>query len=258
MLRIQKRNMNENNLLADTPPATTRRSARRGDVTTSQTSSLTDLLRLEIIRGRLSPGSKLKIRDIATKYGSGTIPTREALSRLVRSGFVDFEDQKGFRVRHASTEELKDLSRVRILIETEALRDAIAHADIAWEARILGALHQMSRLPIYNSDNSKELNVEWENAHDTFHKELISNCSSECLKTFAQTLREQTARYRHLSVRAAATPSRDIRVEHKDIVDAVLERDADKACSLLEKHLRLTASIAMNETRSINSRVSEN
>lgn len=224
------------------------RRSRKGDSTTTMASTLTDRLRDDIIRGRLAPGAKLKIKELADAYGVGTIPLREALSRLATSGFLDFEDQKGFRVCTVSKEELVDLTRVRLMVEKEALRDAIAHADVAWEERILGALHRMSRQPIYMPGSDKVVNTEWEVAHDDFHKQLLSNCSSSWLKRFAQTLREQTTRYRHLSVRSSRTPKRDVPSEHRAVVDAILERDADEACRILEQHLSLSTAIALSET----------
>ncbi len=232
---------------AVTRPQPGRRS-RNGDATTTMASTLTARLRNDIIRGRLAPGSKLKIKDLAEAYGVGTIPLREALSRLTTSGFLDFEDQKGFRVRPVSQAELQDLTRVRLLVEKEALRDAIAHADLDWEERIVGALHRMSRLPIVQPERGATLNTDWESAHDDFHRQLLSNCSSAWLKGFADTLRDQTTRYRHLTVGASAGPQRNVPGEHKAIVDAILARDADAACRVLEQHLQRTTELALTHS----------
>src|SRR5262245_64920123 len=64
-------------------PVTTNRSARSktSRVSRTLTSDLFDRIRLDILHGRLQPGSRLLFRDLRTTYGSGQSPLREALMR---------------------------------------------------------------------------------------------------------------------------------------------------------------------------------
>src|SRR3546814_10393105 len=43
-------------------------------------------------------GIKLQIEDLKARYGLSASPLREALARLVSQGFVQIENQRGFRV----------------------------------------------------------------------------------------------------------------------------------------------------------------
>ncbi|WP_120292518.1 FCD domain-containing protein [Paraburkholderia sp. BL23I1N1] len=70
-------------------------------------------------------------------------------------------------------------------------------------------------------------------------------CRSKWLKQFAATLRVQTARYRHQSIRARHAPSRDVAREQEAIVRAVLARDADQACTLPKEHFARTAQLVL-------------
>ena len=96
-------------------------------------------LRHDIVRGRLAAGSKLRLLDLTARCGTGMSPVREALSRLCGEQLVVAEDQRGFRVAPLSLQELDDIARVRNLVVDEALNDAIAHGDAAWEARVRAA-----------------------------------------------------------------------------------------------------------------------
>lgn len=212
-------------------------------------SSLAEAIRTDIIRGKLAPGLRLKVQELARLYGSGTIPVREALSRLTTSGFVYARDRRGFFVKEVSSEELLDLTRVRVIIEPAALRDSIEHGDIAWEERVLSAHHRMSKLRIHADAQEHELNLEWEAAHDNFHKQLISACSSPWLLQFADTLRDQTTRYRHISVASQRTHTRDVPAEHAAILEACLARKVDLAIGLICDHTNTTTSIALSETQ---------
>ncbi|RQZ17201.1 FCD domain-containing protein [Burkholderia sp. Bp9031] len=224
------------------------------DVTTggsrTMASVLADTILRDIVSGALAPGSKLKIRELADRYQAGVIPLREAVSRLAMSGFVDAEDQRGFRVAPVSRADLEDITSARQRIESEALRDAIENGNLEWEAAVLAALHLVSSLPSV-IDNPQRMNPDWERAHDHFHATLLAGCRSKWLKHFAATLRTQTARYRHQSLRSQHASERDVGREHEEIVKAVLARDADRACELLRQHFAATARLVLDDATPI-------
>lgn len=225
----------------DTP--TNARAGNENQVKT-QASVLTDTIRQDIIAGTFAPRSKLKMRELSERYGVGVIPLREALSRLAMSGFVNVEDQKGFRVAAVSEAELLDITRVRQQIESDALRDSVAHGDLEWETRLISAAHRLSGLPLRTSDDAG-VNPQWDLAHDAFHSALIGACTSPWLIKLSEMLREQTGRYRHISVKAECAQMRDLQSEHQAIVDAALKRDADAACRLLTDHFSRTAELVL-------------
>ncbi|MES9972062.1 MAG: FCD domain-containing protein [Candidatus Thiodiazotropha sp.] len=214
-------------------------------------STLTDAIRKDIISGELAPNSKLKLRELTERYGAGVIPLREALSRLALSGFVIAVDQKGFRVTGISEAELNDITKLRQQLESDALRDAIENGDLDWESRVLAALHRVSKIPIADKDSTQCLNPEWETAHVAFHETLISACSSKWLLRFTRVLRDQTARYRAFSFHCRTPTKRSVAKEHEKIVQATLDRDADKACSLLQAHFRKTSELALEQIKQL-------
>lgn len=214
----------------------------------TQASILTDLIRRDIIASIFPPGSKLLLRELSERYDVGTIPLREALSRLAMSGFVEIVDQRGFRVARASEEELLDITRVMTHIEAEALEDAIAHGDLEWEGKVVATYHQLTKLPMLNEKVPGTLNPAWEVAHDAFHTTLLSACTSPWLLRLAALLRGHQARYRFLTVHEIEVGVRDVSAEHSAILKAVLNRDARAACNSLVDHLNTTARLAVGES----------
>lgn len=218
-------------------------------------SMLAASIRADIIKGALRPGSKLPIKELCDRYQAGAIPMREALSRLATSGFVVAEEMRGFRVADVSAGELADITDARVHVECEALRRAIGCGDLNWEERLAGAHHRLSRLPMLDAGGSG-VDPEWERAHVAFHSALIAGCDSKWLVTMADLLRDQTARYRHLSVAGElntppppkgrkATQKRDVTAEHQQIADAALSRDAERAATLLAEHFRRTTALVL-------------
>src|SRR5690606_39943953 len=95
--------------------------------TTARTtaSSLQLAIRQDLINGVFPAGTKLRIRELAERYDVGTIPLREALSRLCNTGFIDAIDQQGFRVSGVSDEGLHDITQTRQKLESLARREGL-------------------------------------------------------------------------------------------------------------------------------------
>lgn len=202
-------------------------------------SQLEARIRQDIINGKLAPGSRLRLKELAAGYDVGVIPLREALSRLANSGFVSAADQKGFSVGQISAAEITDITAARLHIECKALADSIRQGDVEWESRVLAAHHRLERLSIVEGPE-RLLKPEWERAHELFHHALISGCNSPTLLHLCAALRDQTARYRFLSMHYAESTVRNVPHEHRQLMEATLAKDVDKACDLLAAHYQAT------------------
>jgi len=218
--------------------------ALRSGTTKSVNAALLERLRGDLVTGEIPAGAKLKIPDICERYGVSPGAAREALSRLVPEGLVDFIDQRGFRSPPVTVAGLKDITRVRLLIEREALIDAMRHGDEAWESEILAAQHRLLRCDRSTTIPYGSEPAEWTARHKEFHQALIAACTSPWLIRMHNMLYDQTERYRAISARAGMTapgPKRDVKGEHSNIADSVIARDEAKAIQLMEEHLTRTA-----------------
>jgi DNA-binding GntR family transcriptional regulator len=209
------------------------------------TQSAYELLRADILSCRLLPGSKLKIQELCTRYAVGLGAIREALSRLTSEGLVTSEPQRGFKAAPISPEDLTDLTKVRIEIDSLCLRKAIEDGDVAWESGLVAAFHRMSRTPERATGDPTRSSEDWAEAHAAFHTALVEGCGSPWLMRLHNQLYDQSERYRRLSV-SVAPKKRNIGDEHQKMLDAVLARDADKAVKLLAQHLGATTAILLD------------
>jgi DNA-binding GntR family transcriptional regulator len=196
-------------------------------------------LRAEILAGRHEPGARLSPRALATRFEVSLSVVREALNRLTEQGLVTSEAQLGFAVVRLDLQDVRDIARVRILIEGTALRDAVEHADVEYEARVLASHHRLSR----TAGGQPELptSEEWAIAHAEFHATLISAAPSPRLRDLAAGLRDMSELSRRWSETIDRQVVRDVAGEHRALTAAVLAHDADLAVSLLTDHIVLTA-----------------
>jgi DNA-binding GntR family transcriptional regulator len=198
-------------------------------------------LRDDIISGTLAPSQRLRIEHLRQSSGFGASALREALSRLVSDGLVECEAQRGYWVSPVSRAELDDITATRKVIEVEALRQSIESGSLEWEGRVVAACHSLERVETSMVEATREVIMGWERANRAFHMALISGCPSRRLLRFTELLYDQSQRYRHRTVLRRSIPRRGLSSEHTEIVEAGLERDAERACALLANHIENTA-----------------
>jgi DNA-binding GntR family transcriptional regulator len=218
------------------------------DAPRSQTTFAYAKLRADVLGGRLVPGERLKIADLAAALEVSPGAIREALSRLVPEQLVVSRDQKGFVVAPLSIEDLEDLTDLRCDVEAIALRRSVARGDSEWEAEVLGSAHRLRRTPQMSSEGAHDMTPEWAERHAAFHATLVAACGSKRLLALHSQLYQQSERYRGMS--AHYDPHRNVEAEHQQLVDAALDRDADRLVDLTLTHFRKTTAMILESARS--------
>lgn len=196
-------------------------------------------LRRDVLNGNFDPDHKLKVDELQHNYGVSSSPLREALNRLAQEGLVRADERRGFRVPPLSAVDMQDITRMRLLLDLQALRDAITVGDDAWEAAIVASFHRLEKAEQRYGDGPAVLDDEWTGLHRDFHQALLAACPSERHLAWSASLFDQAERYRRFSARHRQAPHSKVR-EHHRLMTAVLARDADTACVLLAEHIRNT------------------
>ncbi len=197
------------------------------------------MLRDDIIAGRLAPNARLRLSKLRERYGVGASPLREALSRLTADGFVVSTERRGFAVAPISLTEFRELTDLRKLLEKECLRLAMLHGDDKWEADVVGAFHQLSKVQKRLNDGDMTAADEWEKLNHEFHGALVAACPSGWMRRLRELAYLCADRFRRICL-ATPAPSRDVQREHQQLRDAVLERDVERAHKLIDEHLERT------------------
>ena len=204
-------------------------------------------LRADLLACRVKPGARLKIAELCDSLSVSLSAVREALARLMSEGLVVGEPQRGFCAAPISSSELQDLTGVRVTIETACLDRAIAVGDVAWESHLVSAMHRLSRTPERAADDPDRLSEAWAAAHADFHAALAAACDSPWLLKLRGMLYDQSERYRRLSIPLAEV-ARDIGAEHRELVDAALDRDAPRAVAAMARHLETTTLMILDHS----------
>ena len=99
--------------------------ARRATVGRSSTAArVADVLRQDVTDGRLLPGTRLSEEEIGAALGISRNTLREAFRLLTHERLLVHEFNRGVFVRRLDAQDVRDLYRVRRVVETAALRHA--------------------------------------------------------------------------------------------------------------------------------------
>ena len=199
-------------------------------------------LRRRIAAGELRPGAKLVADQIGLELGVSRVPVREALKVLEGEGQVVTEPHRGYFMAELSLEDLREIYRMRELLEGEALRSAVERIDDEGLAEVEAILDETDA-----AGERGEL-AEYAAANRRFHFAVYSASGRAPLVRTIGQLWDASEAYRALFAnreehRAAA--GRD----HRAILRALRARDAnesirahdahrERACVALERLLR--------------------
>lgn len=199
------------------------------------------LLQRDILAGTLAPGARLGIVELAQRYEIGATPLREGLSRLVSRGLIVAIGQRGFRVADISRDDLADITKIRSVIEVEALRLSMEQGGDAWEAGIIAALHQLRRYIERSGKHFSEGAEDFDTLHKSFHTSLLQDCGSPRLLAAHSDLYDQAYRYRRVMMRSF-DDGKTFADLHQLLAERVMARDIGPACTMLVSHLESTLS----------------
>ncbi|MDN8071214.1 GntR family transcriptional regulator [Burkholderia vietnamiensis] len=194
-------------------------------------------LRRDIIDGVQPAGKKLRVEHLKSEYEVSAGTLREALALLVADSLVVSREQRGFQVAPMSLTDLEDLTRIRVLLECEAVEESIHLGQDDWEANLVGAFHRLSRAEERLCADAAGTFDEWEDCNRQFHEALVGACTSTWLRKLRALLYQQAERYRRLSAIKGPRPV-GVHEEHREIFDAVMARDTSKAKALIRDHIQ--------------------
>jgi DNA-binding GntR family transcriptional regulator len=194
------------------------------------------VIRASILAGELEAGEIYSASTLAERLHVSATPVREAMLELANGGLVEPVRNRGFRVLTPDEADLDEISQLRLMLEAPSMRIVAERASDA-DLRALRDPVEQIEATAAAADVAGFLL-----ADRAFHLGMLELTGNRRLVRLVAQLRDQTriagitelAREGNLAKSAA---------EHRDILDALEERDADKAQALMKRHLIHTRGI---------------
>lgn len=188
-----------------------------------------DYLRNEISSGRLASGTPIVAAPVAASLGVSRMPVREAIQQLANEGLITIRPNRSAVVTELGPAEVDELYEMRAALEGYAMR----HVAKTIDARGL----QEVELALLRLDQSRE-DVTWfVAAHDIYHDALLNYCPRRQMVNEIRRIRLATEPYLRLNLQVGTTAIVNTTKEHRDLLDAILTRDPDRAEDEMRRHI---------------------
>lgn len=194
-------------------------------------------MKSDIVMGHFPPGSRLKIDMLKKRYGMGVNVIRESLAKLATENLIDSENQRGFRVAKISQARLSDLTRMRILLETDGIKHSMENGGIDWESDLVAAYHKLEYIEQKMREDETAHCKIWHECDWNFHATLVSACGSHLHLLYHKRVFEQYRQYVMSNLKTYGFRGEDIIREHEAILNAAVARDYERCTAALEEHL---------------------
>lgn len=198
-----------------------------------------DILRDRILNEEYKSGQKLNELTLASELKISRTPIREALKQLELEGLVVGIPNKGVYVKGFSPRDIDDMFEIRFALEGLAIQLAIERMDEVHLTKIKEVFELMEFYTL-KKDNDKinDLNILY---HETIYQATQSTYFIQLLKDIHYYV-SVTSRH---SIRKPERLETAL-IEHRAILDAIIEGDKDKAKHTIQKHIRKTQLLVRN------------
>jgi DNA-binding GntR family transcriptional regulator len=191
---------------------------------------IADALRDAIIAGRLKPGERIRERELVDLLGVSRSPLREAIRIMESEGLVTSLPHRGASISALSAADLRELVEVRIMLESHAVRMALARLN----ASTLEAMERQvrdARAAGPNVDEATNFTLAL-----TFHDLLVQACGNGKMVKLHEGFKRHQRRYQLFAFSRLGRDARALE-EHRDIVEGLARRDAEAVETDLKAHL---------------------
>jgi DNA-binding GntR family transcriptional regulator len=194
------------------------------------------VIRASILAGELAAGGIYSATTLAERLGVSATPVREAMLELANDGLVESVRNRGFRILTPEEADLDEISQLRLMLEVPSMRIVADRATDA-DLRELRGIVEKIEATAAAADVAGFLL-----ADRAFHLGMLELTGNRRLVRLVAQLRDQT-RIAAIAELAHAGNLTKSAAEHRDILDALEERDAEKAKALMKRHLIHTRGI---------------
>lgn len=188
-------------------------------------------IREDILTGVYEQGAELKEATLGAKLGVSRTPVREALRQLELEGLVEIIPNRGARVTGISEKDIGDIYLMRSKLEGLSAR--LAAENIKDED--LAEMEEVQLLSEFHLEHSKE--EQMVNMDGRFHELMYHASGSRMLEHMLTSFHHYVKMARITSMKAKNRAEESVR-EHKAILEAIRNRDADQAEKLADEHIR--------------------
>ena len=198
-------------------------------------------LRKDIVEGRIAAGSKLSEMELSTSHAVSRAVVREAINRLDSCHLVERKANVGARVVELTSEGLHELYQVRESLEGMAARLAARNMS-------KDEIEQLQQLLAAHFDDVKDGQSYYQEAGDVdFHYRIVVGSKNQQLINILINGIYHLVRMYRVQLGMAGPRVTTAYDEHRNIVNAICNRDEELAEMLMRRHIQYSMNNIQNK-----------
>ena len=187
-------------------------------------------IREDILSGEYHQNEELKEASIGNELGVSRTPVREALRQLELEGLVNIIPNKGAYVNGISAKDIQDIYVIRSYLEGLCAKWACEYITKP-QLEELDEIIYLSEFHAKKGHHDQLLELD-----NRFHEVLYEASNSKILDHVLSDFHHYVQRVRKVTLSSMARAN-DSNAEHRAIVEALKEKDGERAETLAHEHM---------------------
>ena len=192
-----------------------------------------DRIREDILNGVYKEHEELKEATLGKMMEVSRTPVREALRQLELEGLVEIIPNKGARVTGITKKDIEDIYQIRYLLEGLSAKWATEHVT----EELIDKMEETLYLTEFHAKKGNYLQVF--ELDSQFHELMYEASGSKMLNHILSDFHMYVTRIRKTSL-ASGNRSKNSTEEHRAILEAIKDRDANRAEECAHMHVKST------------------
>ena len=191
-----------------------------------------NIIKENILSEHYKPGEKVNEVSLAKELGVSRSPVRSAINELVGEGLLESKPDHYVRVRKLTEKEILEVYEFRLLVEQFAIEKAVESLDEDMIVQLKNFANDFKNCCTYDQL------LKYVELDSKFHKYLIEHTGNRLvIETFGR-IGAMITPFRVISLKSKERFKESIG-EHVGIINALCEKDVQKAIEHCQTHLTL-------------------
>lgn len=200
-----------------------------------------DIVKEDIISQTYKNNTVLNEKKISQELNVSKTPVREALKALEAEGWVEYVPYKGILVKQMSLDDLKDVFRVRKVLEIMVVESVVKKIT----PPLLEELHNSMKKQEALLDDNEPVVGKFINYDLEFHGILLKVAGSHLLSDLIGQMRDKSKCFGMQAIFSSRSRYEETIAEHRAVYKAVAAKDLQAARDAMAKHIDNTFNAAM-------------
>lgn len=192
--------------------------------------SIVDYLRNAVLTGVYEPGQRIIEADIASLFNVSRGPIREAIRQLEQEGLLEYERNRGCKIKILTPDEAWEIYLLRSALESLSIKQLNGDIGPEYLKKMKKAVSEM-QFYVDEMDIVKLVELDHE-----FHSQIVKASDMDRIEKLWTSL-NGTSFAIFMTVAKVQRKNLMVMVErHQSLLDTIMKKNVEESCTEIERH----------------------